>query len=62
MLDGQPVPRVVLPVDTDLPAKPITKIQMEQLKGMPYTWPFDVQGKYADSEAMGALGSGFLAK
>ena len=62
MLDGQAVPRIVLPVDTDLPAKPILKAQMEQLKQVPYTWPFDVRGKWADTGAMGEVGSAFLAK
>lgn len=62
LLDGQPVPRVLLPVDTDRPAKPIPKAQMEQLTALPYTWPFDVQPKWADNPEMGGLGSAFLAK
>ena len=62
MLDGQPVPRLVLPVDTDLPSKPIVKEEMDQLKARPYTWPFDVRDKWADADAMRIVGDRFLAK
>jgi hypothetical protein len=51
-----------LPIDTDLPAKPIAKEEMDQLKARPYTWPFDVKDKWADADAMRLVGDRFLAK